>query len=64
MDLYRNIRARREFLGMSQEKLADKVGYTSRTSVAKIESGAADIPQAKIEAFAQALQLSPVKLMK
>lgn len=37
--LYKSIRVRRLELGMSQEELAQKVGYTDRTSIAKIEAG-------------------------
>lgn len=35
-ELYKNIRARRHELGMSQEELAKKMGYTSRSTIAKI----------------------------
>jgi transcriptional regulator with XRE-family HTH domain len=37
LDLYKNIKMRREELGMSQEQLAKKVGYTSRSTIARIE---------------------------
>lgn len=61
--LYKNIKQRREALSMSQESLADKVGYTSRSSIAKIENGDVDIPLSKIEAFAKALHCTPSELM-
>lgn len=61
--LYKNIRQRRIALGMSQEELATKLGYTSRSSINKIEKGKSDIPQSKIEAFAKALNISPAELM-
>ena len=61
--LYKNIKLRRESLGLSQEELAIKVGYTSRSSIAKIENGDVDIPRSKIIAFAEALDCSPVELM-
>ena len=61
--LYQNIRARRIQLNMSQEELAQKTGYTSRTSIAKIESGMVDLAQSKIQAFADALQTTPAELM-
>ena len=38
-NLYENIRKRREALGMSQNELATKTGYSDRTSISKIESG-------------------------
>lgn len=39
MDLASRVRQRREELGMSQEELALKMGYSSRTSINKIENG-------------------------
>ncbi len=62
-ELYRRIRARREELGMSQEELANKLGYKSRSSINKIEKGENDIPQSKIVSFAKALQTTPEFLM-
>lgn len=61
--LYVNIKKRRLELGLSQEDLANKMGYTSRSSIAKIESGKNDIPQSKIKAFAKALETTPGYLM-
>ena len=61
--LYENIRQRREELGLSQWELAQKMGYTSRSSISKIESGENDIPQSKIMAFAAALETTPSELM-
>lgn len=63
VELYKNIRLKREQLGMSQDELAGMVGYTSRTSIAKIESGKVDLPQSKIEIFAQALHTTPAALL-
>ena len=63
MKLYENIRLRREELKMSQQELADKLGYTSRSTITKIESGENDLTQSKIEAFAKALKISPIELM-
>lgn len=63
MDLYKRIRQRREELGMSQEELAKKLGYKSRSTIAKIEKGENDITQTKIAAFAKVLQTTPGQLM-
>ena len=63
IELYRNIRRRREDLGMSQDSLARKVGYTSRSTIARIENGEIDIPQSKVLAFAKALHTTPAELM-
>ena len=59
MELYKRIKARREELGMSQEGLATKLGYKSRSTINKIEMGKNDITQSKIIAFANALQTTP-----
>lgn len=61
--LYKRIRARREELKMSQEELAKKLGYKSRSSINKIELGENDLPQSKIMAFAKALGTTPSYLM-
>lgn len=61
--LYKRIKSRREELGFSQEDLATKLGYKSRSTIAKIESGENDIPQSKIESFAKALSTTPAYLM-
>lgn len=63
MVLYENIRKRRKELGLSQKELADKLGYKSTSTIAKIENGTNDIPQSKIVAFAKALDTTPGKLM-
>lgn len=62
-ELYENIRKRREELGMSQEALARRVGYTSRSTIARIERGDITIPSDKIETFARALRVLPEYLM-
>ena len=63
MELYQRIKMRRLELGMSQEELAFKLGYKSRSSINKIEMGDNDIPQSKILAFANALDTTPSYLM-
>ncbi|MBQ9255580.1 MAG: helix-turn-helix transcriptional regulator [Acidaminococcaceae bacterium] len=63
MKLYENIRAKRIALQMTQQELAKKLGYKSTSTIAKIESGENDIPQAKLAAFASALNTTPAELM-
>ena len=63
MTIYDRIRSRREQLGMSQQELANKLGYKSRSAINKIESGLRDINQSKLEDFAAALQTTPSYLM-
>lgn len=61
--LYQRIRSRRKELGMSQEELAEKVGYKTKSSINKIELGQNDIAQSKIYEFAKALRTTPAYLM-
>lgn len=63
MDIYDRIRTLRIRMGMSQEELAEKTGYSNRSSIAKIENGGVDLPQSKIKAFALALSTTPQALM-
>lgn len=63
LELYKNIKRLREKKGLSQDELAKLTGYTSRSSIAKIEKGEVDLQQSKILAFAQALGTTPGKLM-
>lgn len=63
LPLYENIKNRRESLNLSQEQLAERTGYTSRSSIAKIEKGLVDLPLSKIEVFADALETTPSELM-
>lgn len=57
------IRRRRIELGWTQEELAKKVGYESRSSINKIELGVNDIPRSKISEFANILGVSTMHLM-
>ena len=57
------IRQRREALGMSQEELAARMGYRSKSSITKIEKGINDIPQNKLEDFAAALETTTAWLL-
>lgn len=63
IELYKNIKFLREQLKISQDELAKLTGYTSRSSIAKIENGQVDLSQSKIELFAKALQTTPGELV-
>lgn len=63
LNIGQRIRQKRESLGLSQEELAQKLGYKSRSTINKIESGINDITQSKVVKFAQALQTTPAALM-
>lgn len=49
------IKALRTERDMSQDELAKRCGYTSRSTINKIELGINDVPQSKIKAIAEAL---------
>lgn len=57
------IKQRRIELGMTQEELAHKMGYASKTTINKIENGINDVTQSKIIAFSKALETSVAYLM-
>ena len=57
------VRARREELNLSQDELAKRMGYKSRSSINKIELGINDVSQSKIVAFAKALDTTVGYLM-
>lgn len=58
-----NIKKRREELGLTQEELAKKMGYKSKSTINKIEMGINDITQSKVIAFAKVLATTPAYLM-
>lgn len=57
------IRERREATGLSQAELAARLGYESRSSVNKIESGERGLPASAIKPMADALGITPMELM-
>lgn len=63
MNLYENIKRKREELRMTQAELAVKTGYADKTMISKIEKGVIDLPQSKIQLFADALNTTPRDLM-
>jgi len=58
-----NIKKRRFELRMSQQELADALGYKSRSTIAKIESGENDISQKKLQRFAKILDTTVEELL-
>ena len=58
-----NILLMRKKLGWTQEELATKMGYKSKSTINKIELGINDIPQSKIVKFADVLGTTPANLM-
>lgn len=55
MSVGANIKQRRFELKMSQQELADAMGYKTRSTIAKIESGENDVSQKKLLRFAAVL---------
>lgn len=58
MTIGERIRLRREELNMSQEELAIKCGYSSRSTINKIELDQRNLPQPKIMSMATALDVT------
>ena len=58
-----NISIMRKNLGLTQEELAIRMGYKSKSTINKIELGINDIPQSKITKFAEVLGTTPAHLM-
>lgn len=63
LQLYSNIKLRREALGIRQEDLAAAAGYSNKSAIARIEQGAIDLPASKIVAIAKALKTTPGALL-
>ena len=58
-ELGQRIKLARERLGMSQEALASRLGYKSKSSITKIEKGEQRLTLSTIKEFARILGLSP-----
>lgn len=63
LDLYTNIKMKRLLNGWTQSELAQKMGYSDKSMIAKIENGKVDLSQSKIKAFASVLGCSVSDLM-
>lgn len=63
MTIGERIKQRREELNLSQDELAKRLGYKSRSSINKIELGHYNLRQSKIKAIADALDTTPSFIM-
>lgn len=63
MTLGENIKKKREEAGLSQDELAQKLGYKSRSTIAKVEADVNDLNQTKLKAFATALGTTVTELL-
>lgn len=57
------VKIKRELLGLSQEELANKLGFKSRSSINKIEKDINDVTQSVVVKLATALETTPAYLM-
>ena len=57
------VNIKRKEKGITQDELAQKLGYKSRSSIAKIENGDRDVPRPMIIELAKALDTTPAYLM-
>ena len=59
----KKIKARREELGLTQEQLATRLGYKSKSTINKIEMNKNDVTTSNIQRFADALEIDVMELM-
>ena len=62
--LGQRLKLAREQAGLSQEELARRLGYKSKSSITKIEKGIQEMTLSAIKDFAQELGLDPSTLVK
>lgn len=63
MTIGERIKARRIELDMTQQELANKIGYKGKTAISKIEAGERDLRQSKIKPVAEALNTTVEYIM-
>lgn len=63
MTIGKRIQIRREELGLTQEELAHRIGYKSKSSINKIELDIQQLTQSKIKQIADALHTTPAYIM-
>lgn len=61
--LYENIKKRRLELNMSQQDLAEAVGYKGKSMISQVENGQIDLPITMVKKFAEALRVDAGDLM-
>lgn len=63
LDIGKRIKYRRLELGWTQEELASRMGYKTKSTINKIECGKNDVTQSNIVKFANVLKVSVAYLM-
>ena len=64
MSIGERIKMRREELGWTQEELAKKMGYKSKSTINKIELGKSDVTQRKVPEYAKVLMTTSAYLLE
>lgn len=57
------IKRRRTELGLTQDELAQRMGYKSKAAICKVEGGEDNITSDRVQKFANALECSPSYIM-
>ena len=63
LELYSNIKRLRKQLNMSQQELAEAVGYKGKSLIAQVENGKVDLSASMISKFAEVFHVSELELM-
>lgn len=63
LKLYSNIKRLRKLHNMSQQELAEAVGYSGKSMVAQIENGKVNLPSSMITKFAEVFHVTELELM-
>lgn len=62
-DYIAKLRQRRIELGMTQEELAKRLGYSERSAIAKIETGVNELTVKKFVDMCRALSVDPADIL-
>ena len=63
LELYSNIKKYRKMFNMSQQALAEAVGYKGKSMIAQVENGHVDLSASMIAKFAEVFHVSELELM-
>lgn len=63
LKLYSNIKRLRKLNNMSQQELAEAVGYAGKSMIAQVENGRINLPASMISKFAEVFHVTDLELM-
>ena len=63
LQLYSNIKRLRKLNNMSQQELAEAVGYKGKSMIAQVENGKVDLSASMISKFAEVFHVTELQLM-